>query len=45
MTSFISGEKSDLKFRSYGFSKLLIIRREGFIDLLKDFPDDHEEFC
>ena len=43
--SFICGEKSDFKYKSYGFGKLLVIRREDFIHLIKQFPDDYEDFC
>ncbi|EGR34467.1 hypothetical protein IMG5_010550 [Ichthyophthirius multifiliis] len=31
--------------RSFEFTKLLYIKRDDFLDLIKDFPDDYEMFC
>jgi hypothetical protein len=31
--------------RSIGFTTLLKIKREDFLNLLKEFPEDYESFC
>jgi len=31
--------------RSVDFTKLLYIRRNEFLELLKEFPEDYETFC
>ena len=42
---FKAGQKDDSRYISYGFSTLLSIQRDDFIELLKKFPDDYETFC
>ena len=40
--SFFTGISESYKIKSIDFSKLLIIKRENFLELLKEFPDDYE---
>ncbi|CAD8162298.1 unnamed protein product [Paramecium pentaurelia] len=42
--SFISGQKSIEKFRSIGFTKLLLLSRDDFLRILPDYPEDYERF-
>ncbi|CAD8184791.1 unnamed protein product [Paramecium pentaurelia] len=42
--SFISGQKSREKFRSLGFTKLLLLSRDDFLRILPDYPEDYERF-
>ncbi|CAD8106016.1 unnamed protein product [Paramecium primaurelia] len=34
-----------LKIKSIGFTKLLILSRQDFLQELKEFPNDYEKFC
>ncbi|KAL4436275.1 hypothetical protein ABPG74_015866 [Tetrahymena malaccensis] len=43
--SFFTGTERKISARSLDFTKLLYIRRQDFIDLLKEFPQDNESFC
>ncbi|CAD8172405.1 unnamed protein product [Paramecium octaurelia] len=42
--SFISGKQSQERFRSIGFSKLLMLSRDDFLKIIQDFPEDYERF-
>ncbi|CAK77489.1 unnamed protein product (macronuclear) [Paramecium tetraurelia] len=42
--SFISGKQSQERFRSVGFSKLLMLSRDDFLKVIQDFPEDYERF-
>ncbi|CAD8086199.1 unnamed protein product [Paramecium sonneborni] len=42
--SFISGKQSQERFRSIGFSKLLMLSRDDFLKVIQDFPEDYERF-
>ncbi|CAD8196694.1 unnamed protein product [Paramecium octaurelia] len=42
--SFITGNPSVEKYKTIGFTKLLIITRKDFLDVIKDYPDDYEMF-
>ncbi|CAD8195996.1 unnamed protein product [Paramecium pentaurelia] len=42
--SFITGNPSVEKYKTIGFTKLLIITRKDFLDVIKDYPDDYEIF-
>ncbi|CAD8062415.1 unnamed protein product [Paramecium primaurelia] len=42
--SFISGKQSQERFRSVGFSKLLLLSRDDFLKVIQDFPEDYERF-
>jgi hypothetical protein len=52
--SFITGNRQKGKYRSVGFTKLLMISREDFLKviyengyrfkIIKDFPEDNERF-
>ncbi|CAD8080729.1 unnamed protein product [Paramecium sonneborni] len=42
--SFISGQRSREKFRSLGFTKLLLLSRDDFLRILPDYPEDYERF-
>ena len=44
LISFITGFKAKEKYRSVGFTKLLLISREDFLKIIKDFPNDFERF-
>ncbi|CAD8084669.1 unnamed protein product [Paramecium sonneborni] len=42
--SFITGKQSQERFRSIGFSKLLMLSRDDFLKVIQDFPEDYERF-
>ncbi|CAD8202087.1 unnamed protein product [Paramecium octaurelia] len=42
--SFITGNPSVEKYKTIGFTKLLIITRKDFLDVIKDYPEDYEIF-
>ncbi|CAD8122559.1 unnamed protein product [Paramecium sonneborni] len=42
--SFITGTPSIEKYKTIGFTKLLIIKRKDFLEVIKDYPDDYEVF-
>ncbi|CAK80915.1 unnamed protein product (macronuclear) [Paramecium tetraurelia] len=44
IVSFISGKQSQERFRSIGFSKLLMLSRDDFLKVIQDFPEDYERF-
>lgn len=39
------GQKIKEKFKSIGFTKILILSRCDFLQALKDFPNDYEKYC
>ncbi|EAS01104.2 cyclic nucleotide-binding domain protein (macronuclear) [Tetrahymena thermophila SB210] len=43
--SFFTGKKRTFSVRSLDFCRLLVIRRQDFIQLLQEYPDDYEKFC
>lgn len=42
---FFTGEPNQNNIRSREFTTLLVIKREKYLALLKEFPDDYEQFC
>jgi hypothetical protein len=42
--SFITGRKAPERFRTVGFTKLLLLSREDFLKIIPDFPEDYELF-
>jgi CRP-like cAMP-binding protein len=42
---FLSGVRGHEKFRSVGFTKLLLISRDDMLEAIKDFPEDKEKLC
>ncbi|KAM3138474.1 hypothetical protein pb186bvf_009388 [Paramecium bursaria] len=42
---FITGSKVKELYRSVGFTKLLILPRNDFFKIIKDFQEDREKFC
>ncbi|KAL4484099.1 hypothetical protein ABPG73_009297 [Tetrahymena malaccensis] len=43
--SFFTGKQRTFSVRSLDFCRLLVIRRQDFIQLLQEYPDDYEKFC
>ncbi|KAL4495023.1 hypothetical protein ABPG72_015723 [Tetrahymena utriculariae] len=43
--SFFTGKKRTFSVRSLDFCRLLVVRRQDFIQLLQEYPDDYEKFC
>jgi len=43
--SFISGIPSIEKYKTLGFTKLLVLTRKAFLEVIKDYPEDYELFC
>lgn len=43
--SFISGIPSIEKYKTLGFTKLLVLTRKAFLEVIKDYPEDYEIFC
>ncbi|EGR30305.1 cation channel family protein, putative [Ichthyophthirius multifiliis] len=44
VVSFFTGNTRKLSIRSLDFTTLLSIKRQDFLNLLKDFPEDYEQF-
>ncbi|CAD8192068.1 unnamed protein product [Paramecium octaurelia] len=44
LMSFITGIKARERFKSIGFSKLLLLSREDFLKIIPEFPEDYEVF-
>ena len=42
--SFLTGVRSIERFRSVGFTKLLMLSRDDFLKILSEFPEDYEIF-
>ncbi|CAD8058871.1 unnamed protein product [Paramecium sonneborni] len=42
---FITGTQCSEFYKSKGFSKLLILPRNQFLKILKEFPEDKEKYC
>ncbi|CAD8093469.1 unnamed protein product [Paramecium primaurelia] len=42
---FIGNIIKNKKLKSVGFTKLLVLSRNDFLQELKDFPNDYEKFC
>ncbi|CAD8116941.1 unnamed protein product [Paramecium sonneborni] len=42
---FVGNIIQNKKLKSVGFTKLLVLSRNDFIQELKDFPNDYEKFC
>lgn len=42
--SFITGIKARERFKSLGFSKLLLLSRDDFLKIIPEFPEDYEVF-
>ncbi len=45
LEEFLTGNTPEMKLSSYSFVKLIILARTDFLKVLKDSPDDYEEFC
>jgi len=43
--SFFTALPRYANIRSLSFSKLLVIKREDFIELIKNYPEEYEKFC
>lgn len=43
--SFFTGVAQTYTIRSREFTTLLYIKRDEFVELLQQFPDDYENFC
>ncbi|CAD8105986.1 unnamed protein product [Paramecium primaurelia] len=44
LMSFITGVKARERFKSLGFSKLLLLSRDDFLKIIPEFPEDYEIF-
>lgn len=44
LMSFITGIKARERFKSLGFSKLLLLSRDDFLKIIPEFPEDYEVF-
>lgn len=42
---FLTGIASREKFRSVGFTKLILIARDDLLKVIHDFPEDLEKIC
>lgn len=42
--SFITGIKAPERFRSVGFTKLLLLARDDFMKIIVEYPEDYELF-
>jgi hypothetical protein len=45
LEEFISGNKPNMLLSSQSFVKLIILPRSEFMKILKESPNDYEEFC
>jgi potassium voltage-gated channel Eag-related subfamily H protein 5 len=45
LEGFITGLPSWETYKSIGFTQLLYIQRSEFMAILREYPDDYEQFC
>ena len=43
--AFFTAQQQQLQIRTLSFTRFLTIRREDFVELLNEFPEDNETFC
>ena len=43
--TFFTGKTRNFCVRSNTFTTLLFVKRQDFIDLVRQYPDDYEKFC
>lgn len=43
--SFFTGLNEKYKVRTLDFTKLLVIKKNDFVELIKNYNDDYEKFC